>query len=1062
MGTKVQYESYLPGYHSMRDLNEDSHGCSWPLYYSEKSCQSGQYYNGILPRATSDAYLGCDRDAVKRTMLEHEAIFKNQVRELHRLYIKQRELMNDIKRSEQRHPIPVDISFSSSPLASQSTPDGARKWHLPNFPLAISSSGPSVPGVEDVKSSLSSLKENNRSDGLLPSQNGTSSKDCEVLESRHSNSRRKTFDLQLPADEYIDSEEGEVFHDEKVPPALGCHSNGSKKFETQSCVTANLNLNLEEKSGGQSAALRSDSCLWNRYGLADLNEPVQVEEANGSNFFDLPSARDSSNGETQGPIVSSAKQENFLSSSNEGGHATNRNSYIENGNRREAFPNIFEAGRSKESEKSFTRGQMEKFHLSSNPLQVPLNKYHELPVFYLNDKSKVQQDLDRPVSDLQLFKRSFEMSNAGDPGYVLASQTSRTYQIAPSLDVGKSWAHSSSSWEKSNGSQKTTSGHTQPCFNSSAAVHKSFPSSTLNNGIFGDRWHLSSDSRSNPGSGCENPNQNGFYIGSTSGSNGVLSSTIRHDPGANYYKGSGCVSTNSPKDINLNVVLQKSLSNESGQQPNYRTRESEQNNEDHHNVLPWSRAVPAASKNETINSRRFSVTGELNFALSPTKQFSDRNETENGSKVVCYPNIESNSHCSNNEPRMSEQGECQSNRKLLGFPIFEGPRISKNESFSLTSPSASLPNPSENGMEDNRKTRVLDINLPCDPSVFESDNATNGALTVENGKDTKISTVRVDIDLNSCVSDEEPSMRPLPLPSSSGKERVMVEIDLEAPAMPETEDNIIVEEESLVKQHEQQPQSLQHKAVDIQDDLMSLAAEAILAISSCGHSCLLDDSVVSNGLEDSSSDPLNWFAEIVSTHGDDVQTKSDTVLRSKEGKDAEESSLRGVDYFEYMTLRQAEVDEEHYMPKPLVPENMEIEDTGTNLLQNRPRKGQTRRGRQRRDFQKDILPGLSSLSRHEVTEDLQTFGGLMRATGHSWHSGVTRRNSTRNGCGRGRRRSVTSPPPPVQSACNQLIQQLSNIEMGLEDGSLTGWGKTTRRPRRQRCPAGNPPAVPLT
>lgn len=252
--------------------------------------------------------------------------------------------MNDIKRSEQRHPIPVDISFSSSPLASQSTPDGARKWHLPNFPLAISSSGPSVPGVEDVKSSLSSLKENNRSDGLLPSQNGTSSKDCEVLESRHSNSRRKTFDLQLPADEYIDSEEGEVFHDEKVPPALGCHSNGSKKFETQSCVTANLNLNLEEKSGGQSAALRSDSCLWNRYGLADLNEPVQVEEANGSNFFDLPSARDSSNGETQGPIVSSAKQENFLSSSNEGGHATNRNSYIENGNRREAFPNIFEAG----------------------------------------------------------------------------------------------------------------------------------------------------------------------------------------------------------------------------------------------------------------------------------------------------------------------------------------------------------------------------------------------------------------------------------------------------------------------------------------------------------------------------------------------------------------------------------------------------------------------------------------------------------------------------------------------------------------------------------------------
>ncbi|XP_022944886.1 uncharacterized protein LOC111449280 [Cucurbita moschata] len=1044
MGTKVQYESYLPGYHSMRDLNEDSHGCSWPLYYSEKACQSGQYYNGILPRATSDAYLGCDRDAVKRTMLEHEALFRSQVRELHRLYIKQRELMNDIKRSEHRHHMPIDISFSSSPLASQSTPEGTRKWHLPSFPLANSSSGrPSAPCIEDVKSSLSSLKENNRS-GLLPSQNGTSSKDCEVLESRPSKFRRKTFDLQLPADEYADSEEGEVFHDEKVHPMLGCHSNGNKKCETQSCV------NPGEKSGGQSATLRSDSSLWNKCGLADLNEPIQVEEANGSNFFDLPSARDSSNGETQGPVPSYTKQEIFPCSSNEGGHATNRNSYIENGNRREAFPNIFKAGRSKESEKPFNHGQMEKFHISSNPMQVPLNKFHELPVFYLNDKSKLHQELDWPVNDLQFSKRGYEMSNAGDPGYRLASQTSCTYPIAPS-DMGKSWAQSGSSWEKPNGnsSQKSTLFHTQPSLKSSAGVHKSFTSSSSqNNGIFGDRWNLSSGSRSNPGSGCETPYRNGFYLRPTSGSKG----TIRHDHVTNYYNGSGCVGTNSPRDINLNVVLSKTLSNEAGQQLNYRTREAEQKNEDDHNVLPWSRAVPAR-KNETIDSRRFSMTGELSFVLSPKNQFSDRNGTENGSKVICYPNIESNSRCSNIEPRRLEHGECQSNKKLLGFPIFEGPHVSKNESFSLTSPSVPFPNPSENDVEDNQKTRVFDINLPSDPSVFESDNVTTGSLTVRNGNDAKISTVRVNIDLNSCVDDEEASMTPLPLASSSAKKKVVIDIDLEAPAMPETEDDIDADG--------QQSQSPQHKAVDIQDDLMAVAADAIVAISSCGPSCHLDDNV-SNVLEDSSSDLLNWFAEIVSTRGDDVQVTSDTVLRAKDDKNNEETSLRGIDYFEYMTLRLAEVGEEDYMPKPLLPESMEIEAPGTNLLQNRPRKGQTRRGRQRRDFQKDILPGLSSLSRHEVTEDLQTFGGLMRATGHSWHCGVTRRNSTRNGCGRGRRRSVISPPPPVHSACNQLIQQLSNIEMGLEDGSLTGWGKTTRRPRRQRCPAGNPPPVPLT
>lgn len=63
----------------MRDLNEDSSSCNWPLFYGDKTLTNGQYYNGFLPSATVDAYSGYDRDAVKQTMLDHEAIFKNQV-----------------------------------------------------------------------------------------------------------------------------------------------------------------------------------------------------------------------------------------------------------------------------------------------------------------------------------------------------------------------------------------------------------------------------------------------------------------------------------------------------------------------------------------------------------------------------------------------------------------------------------------------------------------------------------------------------------------------------------------------------------------------------------------------------------------------------------------------------------------------------------------------------------------------------------------------------------------------------------------------------------------------
>lgn len=75
----MQCKSHWPGHYSVRDLNEDPNNCSWPLYYGDKTLSNSQYYNGFLPRAAADAYQGYGKDAVKQTMLEHEAIFKNQV-----------------------------------------------------------------------------------------------------------------------------------------------------------------------------------------------------------------------------------------------------------------------------------------------------------------------------------------------------------------------------------------------------------------------------------------------------------------------------------------------------------------------------------------------------------------------------------------------------------------------------------------------------------------------------------------------------------------------------------------------------------------------------------------------------------------------------------------------------------------------------------------------------------------------------------------------------------------------------------------------------------------------
>ncbi|MCD7456859.1 hypothetical protein HAX54_033342 [Datura stramonium] len=117
---------------------------------------------------------------------------------------------------------------------------------------------------------------------------------------------------------------------------------------------------------------------------------------------------------------------------------------------------------------------------------------------------------------------------------------------------------------------------------------------------------------------------------------------------------------------------------------------------------------------------------------------------------------------------------------------------------------------------------------------------------------------------------------------------------------------------------------------------------------------------------------------------------------------AAHSAFKEIDYFEAaQALQLTETKEEDYMPKPFVPEVQIVEDAGATT---RP----------------------------------------------AWNSSLTRRNGTRNGGARGRRKKVvdTTPAPVLTTVTSSpLMHQLSNIEASLEDKSLTGWGKTPRRPR---------------
>lgn len=73
MGETVHCESFLP---SMRNLSEDSNSCSYSMYFGgDKNLPYGQYPNGFSARVATESY----SEFLKQTMLEHEAVFKNQV-----------------------------------------------------------------------------------------------------------------------------------------------------------------------------------------------------------------------------------------------------------------------------------------------------------------------------------------------------------------------------------------------------------------------------------------------------------------------------------------------------------------------------------------------------------------------------------------------------------------------------------------------------------------------------------------------------------------------------------------------------------------------------------------------------------------------------------------------------------------------------------------------------------------------------------------------------------------------------------------------------------------------
>ncbi|XP_009798047.1 uncharacterized protein [Nicotiana sylvestris] len=1001
MGIQVHNKGYLPSHYSMRDLSEDSNSSSWPLFYGDKTFTNGQYYNGFVSKTKTDAYPGYNKDVLKQKILEHESIFKNQVVELHRLYRIQRDMMHEIKR-EELHKLrtSVDPSSSSSLLGSQIPSEDTRKWHITSFPSPnYGCARPSKSVTKVVNSPLGFPKGNGGQFDQCQMQNGCSSNICEVSE-RPSKVRKKLFNLELPADEYTDADNSKQLQADGGSFNPSYRVNGNYRVAQESSTRLFFGAAAAAKSNCRKSTLMSNTCLRSSIELADLNEPAQLEEGTPSPVDFLSYANN--HRESRGLNVTAKSNPAFVAFPRDSTNGSLNSLDVDSkGKERAWLSSAYVTGNVKGLAPVPQSLEQDKLPTPSDPAQVMFNKAYRSPGIHPLHPTRDDLWKQRAVRSLETF------------------HINREHPFANSSELANSWSHTVCSWGKPIGNITQS------------------PQASQSHDIFGDKWQINDNSRLIPGL-ANQPMWNRFDHGSSLASKespvGFPSvanrAMVENVPSARtstngfqkFLSSTNKMDSISEKGFDLNLPSESSV-NEGASRCDIELVDGKKELQDPLSGFPWLKAKQA-------------------YASPP---FCQTNTSRNASS------LEDRSMRATKENR-----ETQNVRKILGVPIRENSLASNNESSSLVSTYVTLQcSPEGENFRHERRNMVIDINMPCDLSMSESEiPAAVEPVVVEKVMETKAKSIRNCFDLNSCITeDEDPSS----IESNNINVKAVLEIDLEAPVVLKAEETNVTEEGD--KQHEESSRFPEDKPEQRREEVVRIAAEAIVAISSSSQCIRMEEAC--NDLSDDPLESLQWFVDVVSSCADELENRHERWTIGKDGASIACSTAKEIDYFEAMTLQLTETKEEDYMPKPFVPEVQNLEGAGATAPTNRTRRGRARRGRQRRDFQRDILPGLVSLSRHEVTEDIQTFGGLMRATGHPWNAGLTRRSGTRNG--RSRRTVIEAiTPDNVLTPINPpLLHQLNNRESSLEDKNLTGWGKTTRRPRRQRCPAGNPPPFPL-
>ncbi|KAF3625567.1 putative dCTP pyrophosphatase 1-like [Capsicum annuum] len=268
----MQCTNYLPGFFYPRDHVVSLTGNSQSIPHGDIAYNSSRGFNLAFPPFMVDQSqeFVYQKEILRQTILKHEATFRYQVNELHRLYGRQRELMDEIKRRKLAEDHIQMQALGPNTFLSTLRSEIFEKtfWSSVN----LTSIEPYQPRKEMLHECLISGADKTVQPGGDYLSGLDIANECKASSSKNDTSGMRVLDLELPAEKGTNNGDREPLQEEN--PATWTNFLIS---ELRPQCSSKANLVASGDSSSAPSRCRGTILLF------DLNEPVQPFESDGLN-----------------------------------------------------------------------------------------------------------------------------------------------------------------------------------------------------------------------------------------------------------------------------------------------------------------------------------------------------------------------------------------------------------------------------------------------------------------------------------------------------------------------------------------------------------------------------------------------------------------------------------------------------------------------------------------------------------------------------------------------------------------------------------------------------------